>query len=81
MAVRSPKEYRELAHRVRELAINATSVDIQTALLEVAATYDDLALQSERLSRMGYQTNGLSDEFRMRQCRIAIAFAIAPISV
>jgi hypothetical protein len=55
MPIKSPKKYREDARRVRELAKASTSVAVQTALLEVAATYDDLALQSERLTRLGYR--------------------------
>jgi hypothetical protein len=57
MTIKTAEEYRKDARRVRELAQKATSVSVQTALLEVAATYDDLALQAERLARMGYSNS------------------------
>ena len=55
MPVKSPKEYREQARRVRELAEVSTSIEVRAALLDVAATYDDLSLQAARLARLGYQ--------------------------
>jgi hypothetical protein len=43
------------AQQAASLAKGSISVAVQTALLEVAATYDDLALQAERLARLGYK--------------------------
>jgi putative protein kinase ArgK-like GTPase of G3E family len=49
---KSPEEYREEARRVRVLAFDATSPEIQTALLGVASNYEELAHSAETLAAL-----------------------------
>ena len=50
MPHRSAEEYREEAHRIRALAGEARSPQIQAALLGVATNYDELAHSAELLA-------------------------------
>ena len=50
MPHRSAEEYREEARRIRALAGEALSPEIQAALLGVATNYDELAHSAELLA-------------------------------
>jgi len=53
MSIKSAEEYREEARRVRALAIKAVPT-VQAALLDVAATYEDLARQADYLAKLKF---------------------------
>jgi hypothetical protein len=54
MGRRTPEEYREEARRVRRLAEETTSPEIQAALLGVATNYDELAHSAETLAALDF---------------------------